>query len=239
MGYSLTGTGECAGGIFSIPHALVDSGAFGELSSASCKLLTFLYAAMNARSAPCLRISGAQLVGALTMDYKTIRAARKELESKGLILCGRAAKAGAPCEFHLLNPENGEPFPPEDGRPDVADYKPRKSKAALAAPQNADSRAARAASGAGTIVAESQPPQHIQQPQGGKFTRSKQENEAEPACPIHQNKKVYFDGDGERHCGICDPSPYAPPEETFSRLANASPPLPFTPPTADEIFGRG
>jgi hypothetical protein len=37
-------------------------------------------------------------------------------------------------------------------------------------------------------------------------------SEAEPVCPIHQNKYVYFDGADEKHCQLCDPSPYAPPD---------------------------
>jgi hypothetical protein len=236
MGYSLTGAGRCAGGIFAIPHALVDSGAFGDLSPAACKLLTFLYAAMNARSAPGIRISGAQLADVLKMDAKTIRAARKELESQGQIRCGRAAKAGAPCEFCLVNPETGEPFPPEDGRHSIADYKPRKPKAAAIAPQNADCRAVRVFGEALPIAADLQSRPHAQQQHSGEFAGGEQEAETQPACPIHENKYRYFDGKGERHCGICEPSPYVPLEETGSRWTKASPALPFMPPTAEEIF---
>ncbi len=239
MGYRLTGPGRCAGGIFSIPHGLVDSGAFRELSPAACKLLVFLYAAMNARSAPCIRISLSQLVEALHMDNKTIRAARRELESKNIIRCSRAAKAGSPYELHLVNPETGEPFPPENGRSTVADYKPRLLKAARTAPQSADSRAVRVAGEQFGNAAESQPPQHAQRPQGGTSEQQTHESQDRTTCSKHSEEKGYWDANGW-HCQRCEPSAYAPPEETRSSPAKASsPPLPFTPPTAEQIFGRG
>jgi hypothetical protein len=238
MGYRLTGPGRCAGGIFSIPHALVDSGAFRELSPAACKLLVFLYAAMNARSAPCIRISLSQLAEALYMDNKTIRAARRELESKNIIRCSRAAKAGSPYELHLVNPETGKPFPPEDGRSTVADFRPRRSKTVATDPQTADSRAVRAVIKARPSAA-GQPTLRAQQPQVGTSARKMNGSEERPACPIHPKGIVYWDDSGW-HCQSCEPSPYAPPEESLSRPAKASPPsIPFTPPTAEQIFGRG
>jgi hypothetical protein len=41
-----------------------------------------------------------------------------------------------------------------------------------------------------------------------------QRDEAEPVCPIHQNKYVYVDSADEKLCQLCDPSPYAPPPDS-------------------------
>lgn len=232
MGYSL----KCD--YFPMPHVLVDGGLLARLSPAECKLLLFLYAAINSRSAPCIRISLAQLAGLLHMDNKTIRTARRGLESKGLIRCGRAEKAGAPFELHVVNIETGEPFAPEDGRSEIAEYKPRKSKAAVTTTLQADSRAVRAARRPRTSAAESQPAQQAQQPQSGISMRKTHGTEEDLACVIHQNRAAYFDGDGTKHCQFCEPSRYAPPEETLSRRASKPPLRVCTQPTAEEIFGH-
>jgi hypothetical protein len=211
MGYLFSG--KCVHGAFFVPHALVDSCAFRKLSPSACKLLLFLYTAMGSHSAPCIRIPSAQLEEELDMDTKTIRAARKELEFKSQIHCGRAAKVGAPYEFHLLNPETGEPFPPEHGRPAIADYKPRQSRATLTTPETADSRAVRAVRKARPSAAERQPTLGSQQPQVGTSARKMNGSEERPACPIHPKGKVYWDDSGW-HCQSCEPSSYAPPADS-------------------------
>lgn len=198
MGYSFTG--KCGHGIFSVPHALIDNGAFGELSPAACKLLVLLYSAMNSRSAPCIRISGAQLAHGLRMDCKTIRAARRELESRGAIRCGRAAKAGAPYELHLMNPETEEPFPPEDGRPEIADYKPRRSKTARSSPQNANSRAVRAARTPALAKVRPSPAQE-ESPLRGRCS------EEEPwRCYTCNGTDLWNLLDGTPRCSTCHPN---------------------------------
>jgi hypothetical protein len=211
---------------FMVPHAIMDSDIFGELSPTACKLLIFLFSLMNASSAPCIRISLAQLSNRLHMDNKTIRAARKELESKSVIRCGRSAKAGAAYELHVMNTETLEPFPPMDGRATVADYKARTTPA----------RAVR------VPTAEPTPIQHAKRPKKARLDQRALERESEEtSCPIHGNANVYFNtADGKTHCGVCDPSPYAPPDwndGTCSQRSNISPARVFTPPTAKEIFG--
>jgi hypothetical protein len=203
MGYSFTG--KCRHGVFFIPHALVDK-AFGEFSPAACKLLFFLYAAVNSRSAPCIRVSGAQLVYGLRMDYKTIRAARRELESKGAIRCGRAAKAGAPYELHLVNPETEEPFPPEDGRPEIADYKPRKSKAARSSPQNANSRAVRATRTPALAKARPSPAQE-ESPLSGAARLDAVSQERPWCCHACKGTDLWNLPDGTPRCSTCHPNP--------------------------------
>jgi hypothetical protein len=114
VGYSLAG--KCA--FFAVPYGVLDGEAFGDLSPAACKLLVFLYSGMNTRSAPGVRVSLTQLADALHMDAKTLRAARKDLESAGAILCA-GGKGGAAFEFRAVNPKTREPFPPEEtGRQD-------------------------------------------------------------------------------------------------------------------------
>jgi hypothetical protein len=200
MGYLFTG--KCRHGIFSIPHALIDSGALSELSPAACKMLVFLYAAMNSRSAPCIRISGKQLSGGLEMDSKTIRAARRELESKNAIRCERAAKAGAPYELHLVNLETGEPFPPENERPKIADYKPRKSKSSLTVPENADSPVRVRTP---TLAKVGLLPAQEESPLRGATPEDAVSHAVERVCHIHGNRNVWHRVDGSPVCGICHP----------------------------------
>jgi len=193
MGYLFKG--ECRRGIFSIPHALFDDGTFRKLTPAACKLLGFLYHDMNRRSAPCIRISLTQLALELGMDKKTIRAARKVLESKGAIRCRRARAAGGRYEFHLVNPETGKPFPPQAERPEIADYKPRKPKVADTAytPVLA------------TVSTKGEsPPRSAAAPLGAASQERLRQ------CDICKGTDVWKLPDGTPRCSNCHPNPNGP-----------------------------
>ena len=192
-------------GYFPVPQALMEGDNYAKLAPSECKLLHFLYAAMNRHSSPCIRISGTQLKMDLGMGDKTIRAARRGLESKGHIRCDRAD------EFQLLNPETGAPFPPEAGRTPIAEYKPRKTK-----PQGRAEKCMKPDSNGALARAEicvSAMPAEC--PQDGNSLLTKQKGKDDRTCPIHSKARIYYDGDWKWHCKECEPSPYLPPEDTL------------------------
>jgi hypothetical protein len=169
------------------------------------------------------------------MDIKTIRDARKELASKGQILC-LTEKAHAPLLFHLINIETGEPFPPEKGQSEIADYKPRNSTASLNSRKRAEPRALQTAKEPRVTATEYQPARQAQQPLGG--SPALKTDGPEQVCPKHPNKKGYWDSSGW-HCQLCEPSRYAPPEDAKPPIdARKQPQSAFRQPTGEELFGR-
>jgi hypothetical protein len=217
MGYSLAG--KCA--FFAVPYGVLDVEAFGDLSPAAIKLLVFIYACMNARSAPGVRVSLAQLADALRMDAKTLRAARKNLESAGAILCA-GGKGGAAFEFRTVNPKTREPFPPENGRPEIADYKPRRTKAALTAtPDAAPVPVAPTVFEVRPMLTEPAPAstaprpadvkaiQRVKPPQSAAVQKDEMSHEGQRVCYMHGNRDMWQLADGTPRCNICHPNPNA------------------------------
>ena len=224
MGYSLAG--KCT--FFAVPYDVLDGEAFGDLSPAAIKLLVFVYGCMNTRSAPGIRVSLAQLADALRMDAKTLRAARKDLESAGAIICA-GGKGGAAFEFRAVNPKTKEPFPPEDGRPEIADYKPRRPKGALtaspdAAPRPAPAPVAPAVFEVRPMFTEPAPAltaprpaevkattiQRVKLPQSATVQKDEVSHEGQRVCYMHGNRDVWQLADGTPRCNICHPNPNAP-----------------------------
>jgi len=130
-------------GYFTIPCFLFDNDLWAKLPKSACKLFTYLYFATHRCSSPCIRITGSEIEKALGMDSKTYQTAREVLQKFRLVRCTRGNKAGTPYEIHLINPETGEPFPTDAGRPPVAEYKPRARQADADAPKSATRRAVR------------------------------------------------------------------------------------------------
>jgi hypothetical protein len=192
---------KCTRGIFSIPHALLDDDVLSGLSPSAWKLLLFLYRAMNRFSAPCIRISLTQLAGELELDAKTIRAARIALESKGAIRSRRAEKTGGTYEYHLVNPETREPFPPADGRPETAEYKPRKSRTSLSAPSKVDSLAVPVT---GSRVID---PLRTEQKPLTSGAVVPLEGQTPSCCYTCKGTEFWYLPDDAQRCSACHPNP--------------------------------
>lgn len=202
MGYKLAG--QCA--FFAVPYEVLDGEAFGVLSPAAIKLLVFIYSSMNARSAPGIRVSLAQLADALHMDAKTLRAARKNLESAGAILCA-GGKGGAAFEFRPVNPKTREPFPPEDGRPEIADYKPRRPKASLTASPDAAPKPTPAPVAPAVFEVR---PMLTEPASASTAPRPAVIQEQTWRCPLCRCTVPQRLPDGSEVCAACHPNPNAP-----------------------------
>jgi Bacterial regulatory proteins, gntR family len=208
MGYKLSG--QCP--YFAVPYEVLDDSAFGNLSPTACKMLVFLYAAMNQRSAPGVRISSSQLAEALHVNETTVRNARRDLEAAGAIRC-TGGKGGAVFEIRTINPRTSQPFPPEKGRPEIADWKPRRSRIATpeAEPQAGPARV-------GTTPLPPLPVRTLA-PIAPRVAQA----EPEPAAPLSTPPAPLVDswrcrtcgcrshwqhpGGSQRNCGECHPQP--------------------------------
>jgi hypothetical protein len=230
MGYRLE---KLSRGYLPVPHILFED-KYKELEPSECKLLMYLYHAMQRASSPCIRTSGTSLTLSLGMDSKTIRAARVGLESKGYIRCNRAAKAGAAYEYHLLNPENGEPFPPEVRRSPVADY-PGRTKADDNFPGNEEHQAAHGPDKKCSLERSSACAKRAAMRRKEQSFLPEHKRKGKHVCPKHPGALFYSDFNEEKwYCEKCRPNRYLPPGDHSSETVQSG----CVPPSAEEIFGR-
>lgn len=227
MGYLFKN--QCTGGTFWMPQWLYDGGIASDLSPSARVLLEFFYHVLNRTGAPCFEVSERVIVRETRLTPKTIRKARRELERAQLLTCAKAARAGAPCVFRLLNPETKQPFPPQEKAFAVYDPERReKLRAAVAGVQDVQPRATTADRTPRVTRVEQKPIPPDKHSQSAVKTQTQQD--AAPVCAVHGDEHVWFSRDGSAHCGICEPDPYAP-------KAAIAPSPEFVMPTAKDLFG--
>jgi hypothetical protein len=147
---------------------------------------------------------------------RTLCRARKRLAEFGLVQCQRIG--GNRVSYVICDPITLAPYPGDPRQPARYLKRAGETKANDERPAQVESPANANSQPAPALVAPQRLEVRVMAVQEGKPIQSvtvqqrqaDQCGETEPACPIHQNKHVYYDGDGKRHCQHCTPSPYAP-----------------------------
>ena len=221
---------KCA--YFAVPNNLYDSGRLAGLSHAAQALLSCYYHAAHRASSFRFATLERVVKDETGMCANTQRKARAQLVDANLIRCEQGAGGGVSCIVHLVNPESQEPFEAKNGKPAMYTG-PRADKLTPSASRITRPRpslpvsAPRRKSNIFDIFDDPAP--HPAPVPTLRSAAGQKAEAVEHVCAKHGNRSIWYDSKSDDpHCGICDPSIYAPPVESPASRPSPSQKAPTT-----------
>jgi hypothetical protein len=161
-----------------------------QLSPAGYRYYGFLCREMNARSACQLEYSNAEIADRTRIkDPKTIKKARKELQTARLIECSQVPPG---VYLHVMLDQFGDPIPPPEGRKGIRRYS-----------SGSDSRRT-------TKTARESRGSHPESPMPPCPGRSEEVAHVPPIPCYACHGTKFWTREGERVCSLCHPDPKSP-----------------------------
>jgi hypothetical protein len=113
---------------FTMPREIVESGLLMGLSPCALSLYVFLLYLAQKHSAVQIETVAYEIGDYTHMDPKSVKSARENLESAGLITCHK--RQHGVIAYQLLNPKTGLPLPAPPGRRGVRQHRSKPGRSA-------------------------------------------------------------------------------------------------------------